>query len=514
MTSKVDEIQFYEGNHIRKGFSFVFWAFSTWSGARDRRIILVGGIGRENMPIMSGDSIWRRPLGVLISGFLSLGLVCLAVVMVWSGYTGSDWHRDLAPLFLVFFLLTPVPLLAHWYYVAFIRHREDCSKMKEAGREIQDILNSLNEGLFAVDTNGVCTRVNLACVRLLGYDSADEIIGKNTHELFHNRNENGSVHDPEKCRMYQAFRSGQTYHVEDEIFWRKDGTPLPVEYWSHPIVREGEVVGAVATFIDIRRRREAERNLRAAKERAERANQAKSDFISGLSHELRTPLNAIMGFTQLLEMEEVSKTDTRKYLGEIKLAGNHILELVNHVLDLAKLEAGRLFLENEPVDLAKMVDQARAMLEPELSRHSVSLETRLDPVPEIIADPTRLRQIILNLLTNAIKYNQPGGSVTITLKRTSAPQGEGTRQVAGHPPEKNWVRLTVSDTGPGIPLEKQKELFQPFNRLGVEKTKTPGVGIGLAMTKKIVEQMGGELSLDSVPGRGSDFSVDLPLAGS
>jgi PAS domain S-box-containing protein len=240
--------------------------------------------------------------------------------------------------------------------------------------------------------------------------------------------------------------------------------------------------------------------IKEAQESADKANQAKSEFLSSMSHELRTPLNAILGFGQLLQYNPKEPlTDAQANSVRIILkGGEHLLNLINEVLDLAKIEAGRTTLSIENVSIGTLFGEVRPLIEPMAEKAKIALEMILPERDVLIwADYTRTKQVLLNLLSNAVKYNFEGGRVTV--RAVSSPGDK--------------LRLSVADTGPGIPAEKQSELFQPFNRLGAETTEIEGTGIGLALSKKLVEMMGGAIGCESEIGVGSTFWVDLPLAG-
>lgn len=236
--------------------------------------------------------------------------------------------------------------------------------------------------------------------------------------------------------------------------------------------------------------------LEAAKEAAERADRAKSEFLSRMSHEFRTPLNAILGFTQLLELEELN-AEHRQSVSEIRSGGAHLLELVNEVLDIGRIEAGKLSLEMEPVHVGTVFSESASMVAPLARERSISFEVQTSADDTFVsADAQRLRQVLLNLLSNAVKYGDEGGSVVLGC-RIEDPA---------------WVLLEVRDTGPGIPPDDADRLFVPFERLGAERSNVPGAGLGLALTKRLVEMMGGHIAVDSAPGRGTTFTVALLAA--
>lgn len=239
--------------------------------------------------------------------------------------------------------------------------------------------------------------------------------------------------------------------------------------------------------------------LAQAKQTADNANRAKSEFLSNMSHELRTPLNAIIGFGQLLANESmpVTPTQNKVFTDHILKAGHHLLELINEILNLSQIEAGKLSLSLEPVDMADVLAECRTMIEPIAEPRHIRLLFPEQCMQSVMADRMRLKQVILNLLSNAIKYNRESGSVAIECLSIST----------------DCVRLSVRDTGVGLSGEQLHALFQPFNRLGQEAGATEGTGIGLVVTKRLVELMGGQIGVSSTLGVGSVFWIDLRVAG-
>ncbi len=254
------------------------------------------------------------------------------------------------------------------------------------------------------------------------------------------------------------------------------------------------VTNARRSCRDIIERKTAELALDTAKHQAEAANRSKSVFLSSMSHELRTPLNAVLGFGQLLEMESNLNDEQRDYVNEIMQAGYHLLELINDVLDLSKIESDNIDFSIEAVDCADLVKSCIPLVHSLAAKLSVTIET--DGLANLIlrADRIRLKQVMLNLITNAIKYNRPNGRVWL-----HAMDGKKGRK-----------RLAISDTGLGIPADKLPMLFQPFNRLGAETGTIEGTGIGLVISRRIVEMMGGEMGVESDLGKGSTFWIELP----
>jgi signal transduction histidine kinase/ActR/RegA family two-component response regulator len=237
------------------------------------------------------------------------------------------------------------------------------------------------------------------------------------------------------------------------------------------------------------------RELMTAKDDAERANRAKSEFLSSMSHELRTPMNAILGFSQLMEIDEELSQEQHENVQEILKAGRHLLELINEVLDLARVESGTIRLSLEPVDLAPVLEECLGFVQSSADRRGISVVNQVEQDYRLQADRTRLKQILLNLLSNAIKYNREKGSVSISAST-----------------ESSGLCISVTDTGHGIPADRMNELFQPFSRLAAEGSGVEGTGIGLSITRRLIEMMHGSISVNSAPGMGSCFSVTLPLS--
>src|SRR5438270_890420 len=380
-----------------------------------------------------------------------------------------------------------------------------------ARKQVEETLRWTDEGLrlmvesvtdcaiVMLDSQGRVVSWNTGAERIKGYRS-EEIVGQHFSRFYPARDIESGV--PQ--RHLDAAAAEGRYEVEG---WRvrKDGST----FWANVVLNAirdpaGNARGFAKLTRDLTERRQVEETLTKAKGAAEKANLAKSDFLSSKSHELRSPLNAILGFAQLMESEPDSLTPSQTgSIAEILRAGWYLLELINEILDLAQIESGKLSLSKEPTSLAEVILECQAMIEPQAQKEGIQTTfPRFDLPCFVLADRTRLKQVLINLLSNAVKYNQPGGTVVLDC-------------VASGP---DRIRIGVKDSGAGLTPEKLAQLFQPFNRLGQERGALQGTGIGLVMSKRLVELMGGVIGVQSSIGVGSVFwcelsSVEAPQLG-
>lgn len=263
---------------------------------------------------------------------------------------------------------------------------------------------------------------------------------------------------------------------------------------AKPMYVAGQPVGRVFSFSDVTQRKRAESELIVARDAAEKASKAKSEFLSQMSHELRTPLNAILGFAQILESDVTP--DQNEIVQYITKAGWHLLRLIDEILDLARIEAGKFAINMSTISLPDMLDDCLALVQPLTQKHSITLHNQISPdVPLLCSDPLRLKQMLINLISNAIKYNRPNGSVTFSTEKRDS-----------------HLRIFVRDTGIGMTPEDVEQLFRPFTRVGDKQHNVEGTGIGLALTRELALLMHGDIGVDSVPGEGSTFWIDVMLA--
>ena len=358
----------------------------------------------------------------------------------------------------------------------------------------RSLIESNIDALMTTDASGIITDVNKQMEALTGC-TRDELIGAPFKNYFT---------DPERAEMAIKLVLSEKKVTDYELTARaRDGKKTEVSYNATTFYdRDRTLQGVFAAARDVTERKRNEQalqetnvELESAKSAAEKANLAKSNFLSSMSHELRSPLNAILGFAQLMESDSVPPTSSQKEsISQILHAGWYLLELINEILDLAMIESGRLSLSLEPVLLADVMLECRAMIEPQAQRRGIKMTFPQFDIPNFVtADRTRLKQVFINLLSNAIKYNREQGTVEVKYTATS--------------PER--IRISVMDTGAGLPPEKLAQLFQSFNRLGQEANSEEGTGIGLVVSKRLVELMGGIIGAESIVGVGSVFWIEL-----
>jgi len=379
------------------------------------------------------------------------------------------------------------------YFIAQIQditERRQAEAALRASEERFRLLAEQGTDLISRHTpDGVYVYASPACRTLLGY-APDELVGRSAYAFLH-PDDVAAVRASQAAVLERAEIATISYRIR-----RKDGSYIWFETTSRmiPDAQTKTVLEIQAASRDITRRKQVEAALEQARQEADRANQAKSVFLSRMSHELRTPMNAILGFAQLLELDDLSP-DQRESTAHILKAGRHLLALINEVLDITGIEAGRIGISPEPVQVGDILDEASDLVRHLAVQRGIHLSLAAECGREqyVVADRQRLKQVLLNLLSNAIKYNRAGGQVTLGC----VPAADGR------------LRIYVQDTGLGLSPQQLERLFVPFERLGAEQTGEEGTGLGLALSKALVEAMGGTIGVTSVPGQGSTFWLEL-----
>ncbi|HEX7984123.1 MAG TPA: ATP-binding protein [Duganella sp.] len=390
----------------------------------------------------------------------------------------------------------------------------------------QAIFKSANFSCIATDAQGVIQLFNVGAERMLGYDAAEVVnlitpAGISDAGEMIARAEALSLERGTPIRPgFEALAFKASRGIEDMYeltYVRKDGSRFPAIVSVSPL-RDGDdkIIGYLLIGTDNTARKQVEDaqalldarlreqqlalqetniELEAARAAADQANRAKSEFLSSMSHELRTPLNAVLGFAQLLASDKPPPTPSQlRSIDQILKGGWYLLQLINEILDLAMIESGKVTMSQESMGLSDVLKDCQAMVGPQAQKRGIGLRfIKMERPFFVHADRTRVKQVMINLLSNAIKYNRAGGSVTVTC-------GEGSE---------GMVRVGVTDTGAGLSVEQMAHLFEPFNRLGQEEGGEEGTGIGLVVTKQLVELMHGAIGVDSEVGVGTTFWVEL-----
>lgn len=377
---------------------------------------------------------------------------------------------------------------------------ESEASIRQYADRITGILNATAEGIYGIDSHGLCTFCNATAVRLLGYDSVDDLIGQHMHELIHSRTADGELMPEDECAIYKAARTNTPVEVSSEVFWRKDGTCFPVQYRSEPIAHDGELIGAVVSFKDISEQLRTRKKLEAANRAARKANKAKSEFLANMSHELRTPMTAVLGFSEMLR----SHSNDASYLEKvdtIKRNGEYLLALLNDILDLSKIEAGKMDVNSESIDLWTLIEDLRVLMTVRASEEGIPLIFEfVGEVPvRITADRIRVRQILVNLISNALKFTNTG-EVRVSIG------------IVDHPSESPRLAIEVKDTGIGMTKEQVARLFKPFTQATSDTAREfGGTGLGLSISQQLAKRMNGVVLVESEYGTGSLFTLQLPV---
>jgi PAS domain S-box-containing protein len=488
------------------------------------RALPVPGVGWTVLALQPVDGVLAplRQLATLLTTLLGL-VVALAVGMGWvlARRTGLEVSRLRNSAEAAAEQAVEAPHIAFnttEFHQVWLRLRELFAQLhvrdqqtQSARQDLQAVLDAATEvAIIATDNQGTVTVFNIGAQRMLGLEPGP-IVGHATPMRWHDAAEvearavelsrkHGHPLEGFEALVIEARHGG--YEVRDWTFHRADGRRVEVSLAVTSMrTPGGDLKGFLGVAVDITQRRRAA-ELEVSRRTAELANQTKSDFLSRVSHELRSPLNAMLGYAQLIEMDAKTppQGDQRERLQHIQRAGWHLVQLIDDVLDLSRIESGSVKVSLEPVDLVAAVARAQELLVPEIARGQVSLrvvwpDRNAEDAPHVMADVTRLTQVLVNLIGNAVKYNRPGGTVTLTAEMID-----------------DRVALQVKDSGRGMTPAQLQRLFQPFDRLGLESSGIPGTGIGLVITRRLVDLMQGTMAVDSDAGVGSTFTLSLPRA--
>ncbi len=391
--------------------------------------------------------------------------------------------------------------------------------LREVSKNHARILDAVGDGVVGIDADGRVAYLNPAAEAAFGYPR-QAMIGQSLHALTHHSRADGSPYPAGECPIDQALLGRRDHRTGCDTFWRHDGSSFLADYQTTPQVEDGRVVGGVLTFRDVTEQRRIEAELRQHREHledlvssrtreaeearcaAEAANRAKSEFVANMSHEIRTPMNAILGMTHLLQrsITEPQHTERLRKIGD---AANHLLAIINDILDMSKIEAGKLHLEATDFEIERIIDNVVSLIRDKAESKQIELVTDIHAMPVMLhGDGLRIGQILLNFAGNAVKFTERG-CISLHARQIAADEGGIV------------ARFEVRDTGIGLTPDQQARLFTAFEQADTSTTrKYGGTGLGLAISRRLVEMMGGRIGVDSQPGHGSTFWFEVPLANS
>ena len=371
------------------------------------------------------------------------------------------------------------------------KHAEDALEHEQS--LLNTFMDNTPDHIYFKDRESRFIRINKAQTNLFHLSDAKEAIGKTDAEFFTEEHAQQAYADEQ-----EVIRSGKPMQAKEEKETWRSGEETWVSTTKAPLFdRSGQIVGTFGISRDITQRVRAEAELQAAKEAAEYADRAKGDFLANMSHELRTPLNAIIGFAEILRDEIIGpiKSEQKELVADIHTSGRHLLDMINDILDLSKIEAGTMDLDFETFSVVETMEEVSTIINALASKKRIQLDQEFDQDMTVTADKTKFKQILYNLLANGIKFTDEDGRVTTKLEVSN-----------------NSLLIRVIDTGVGISPEDQATLFQAFTQVDTSKARAhEGTGLGLALTKRLVELHGGKIWVESAVGEGSTFSFTLPL---
>jgi PAS domain S-box-containing protein len=371
------------------------------------------------------------------------------------------------------------------------KHAEQALRKSE--EQVRLLMDSVAEGIYGLDLDGLCTSCNSAALRLLGYHHADDVLGKNMHELIHHTRADGRHYPLSECPICEVFQRAERTHVVDDVLWRSDNTSFPAEYWSYPVRQNGRLTGAVVTFLDITERKQAEEALQKAKEQAELANAAKSRFLTAVSHDLRQPLQTLSLLVGILKGTDKIQGPVREVINSLEKTMFFMDDLLDTLLDINRLQGGYRPHVTD-ISVAKLFSRMKSRFEHQAEKKG--LELHVIPCRAMIhSDQVLLERMVQNFLSNAVRYTSKGKVLLGCRRRGSK------------------LSIEVWDTGPGIPEEQRSMVFEDYYQLNnPARDRQKGLGLGLAIVDRGARLLGLRVEVHSTVSKGSMFSIEVPLA--
>lgn len=382
-------------------------------------------------------------------------------------------------------------------FIVSYRSRQQAGALKERDQQLSELLDLTAEGIFVTNQEGRCTLTNSACIELLGYNSETEIIGKDTHALLHHTHKNGSQYDEEQCLIYKSFRTNTKTHTETEIFWRSDGSSFPVEYWSYPIVRDGEVTGSFVTFVDITERLKSEQMLRRSQKM-----DALGQLTGGIAHDFNNQLGIVTGYMELLNKHLSDDKKARDWITASSKATDRCITLTRQLLNFSRQQQTNI----ELIDLQAEYNELKELIQRTVTPAVEVSSDIAEDLWKIKTSRGDLDDALLNLVINSRDAMPDGGMLSITMYNKSIGQDNDKQLKAG-----DYVVITVTDSGSGIAIDIQEHVFDPFF---TTKEIGKGTGLGMPMVYAFVKRNQGSINLISEPGEGTSIIMYLPRATS
>jgi len=367
-------------------------------------------------------------------------------------------------------------------------------RLKEQENQLRDLLDSTSEAIFGIDNQGDCTFANPACLHLLGYTDNKELLGKNMHQMIHYQHQDGSSYPVESCELYQATCNGKSVHLDNEVFWKADNTPLSVETWSHPIIRNKQIKGAVITFLDISERKEAEQALRQSQKM-----DALGQLTGGIAHDYNNLLGVIMGYTELLQLKLANNGNLLGYLQHIEQASERGKAMTEKLLNFSRKKSGK----PQKIDINSVIEDDKEFLVNSLTTAvTLNLELKKNVWP-IWVDTSEFQNLLLNMAINSSHAMPDGGTFTLkTQNIIISTYSESKYQLKSG----DYVLLSITDTGVGIDSKTSTRIFEPFFSTKGDK----GTGLGLSQVFGFIKRCGGNIQVSSQVGKGTEFQIFFP----
>ncbi|MEI6347438.1 MAG: CHASE domain-containing protein [Bacteroidota bacterium] len=373
------------------------------------------------------------------------------------------------------------------------------SELKESKDRFQILLNSTAEGIYGLDAKGNCTFANTACSQILGYSDQNQLLEQNMHDLIHHSYADGHLYHENDCQIFNAFKLGTKIHMDNEVLWRADGTSFPAEYWSHPIINNGNIIGAVVTFLDISERKQIEHFFKLNHEELQKVNREKDKFFSIIAHDLRSPFNSFLGLTEIMveELPSLSMNEISIYAQSMKSSATNLYRLLENLLQWSQIQRGLITFNIQTLKLLPVVQESIVMLIDSAKNKNIQISNSVSDGVFITADNNILQSVLRNIISNAIKFTPKGGSICLSAILY----------------DNHSIKISIVDTGIGMSSFMVEHLFMldvQTNRSGT--SGEPSTGLGLILCKEFIEKMGGRIWVESEVDKGSNFSFSLPIS--